>query len=59
MVYGGGLHRKIAPHVEEEGRVEGTQIGSTLMHITVKEAKVIIAGLLGISQAFPISDDIR
>jgi hypothetical protein len=54
VVYGGGLHREIAPHVEEEGRVKGDQIGATLMHITVKEAKVISAWAWGISQAFPI-----
>jgi hypothetical protein len=54
VVYGGGLHSEIAPHVEEEGRVKGAQISSTLACITVKEAKVVIAGLFGISQAFPI-----
>jgi hypothetical protein len=42
--------------VEEKGRVKRTQIGSALMHITVKEAKVVIAGSSGISEAFPISD---
>jgi hypothetical protein len=42
--------------VKEKGRVQGAQIGSTLMEITVKEAKVVIAGSPGISQAFPISE---
>ena len=49
MVYGTGLQRKIAPHVEEEGRLKGPQIRSTLMHIAIKEAQVVIAGTEGIS----------
>lgn len=44
MVHRGGLHDEIGPHVKEKGRVEGTQIGPTLMHITIKETKVISAG---------------
>jgi hypothetical protein len=56
MVYRAGLHGEIAPHVEEEGRVKGAQVCSTLAYITVKEAKVVIAGLPGIPQAFPISE---
>jgi hypothetical protein len=37
------LHDEIGSHVKEEGRVKGTQIGSTLMHIMIKEAKVVSA----------------
>jgi hypothetical protein len=49
MVYGGGLHRKVAPHVEEKGRVKGSQVGATLMQITIKDAEVVIAGVKGVS----------
>jgi hypothetical protein len=56
MVHRGGLHGKIGSHVEEKGRVKGTPGCSALIHVTVKEAKVVIAGSSGISEAFPISD---
>jgi hypothetical protein len=56
MVHRGSLHGEIGPHVEEEGGLKGTQIGSTLMQITIKEAKMVSAGAEGISQAFPISE---
>lgn len=56
VIHRGGLHGEIGPHVKEKGRVKGTQLGSTLMHITIKEAKVVIAGPWGISQAFSISE---
>jgi flagellar biosynthesis protein FlhB len=46
----------MGPHVKEKGRVKGAQIGSTLMHITIKEAEVVIAGPWGISQAFSIGE---
>jgi hypothetical protein len=49
MVYGDGLHRKVAPHVEEKRRLKGTQIGATLRQITIKDAEVVIAGAKGIS----------
>jgi len=42
--------------VEEKGRVKGTQICSTLMQITSKDAEVVIAGAWGISQTFPITE---
>jgi hypothetical protein len=44
VVDGGSLHSEIASHVEEKGRVKGTQISSTLMHIMIKETKVVSAG---------------
>jgi hypothetical protein len=44
MVYGAGFHDEIAPHVEEEGRMQGVPIGLCLVHITIKETKVISAG---------------
>jgi hypothetical protein len=56
VVHGASLHGEIAPHVEEKGRVKGTQICSTLTHITVKETKVVIAGSPGIPQTFSISE---
>jgi flagellar biosynthesis protein FlhB len=46
----------MGPHVKEKGRVKGAQIGSCLMQITIKEAKVVIAGPWGISQAFSINE---
>ena len=45
MIYRGGLQIEIGPHVKEKGRVEGTQIGPTLMQIAIKAAEVICAGL--------------
>jgi hypothetical protein len=42
--------------MKEKGRVKGAQIGSSLMHITIKEAKVVIARPWGIPQAFSISE---
>jgi hypothetical protein len=43
VVHGDGLHGEIGPHVKEKGRVQGVQIGSPLMHIPIKEAKVVSA----------------
>jgi len=56
IVHGAGLHDEIGPHVEEKGRVKRTQIRSALMHITVKDPEVVIAGSSGISEASPIND---
>jgi hypothetical protein len=42
--------------VKEKGGVQGTQIGSTLMHIAIKETKMTITGPQGISQAFSIPE---
>jgi hypothetical protein len=44
VVDGDGLHGEIGSHVKEEGRVQGVPIGSTLMHISIKEAKMVSAG---------------
>jgi hypothetical protein len=44
VVDGDRLHGEIGSHVKEEGRVQGVPIGSTLMHISIKEAKVVSAG---------------
>ena len=56
MVDGDGLHGEIGSHVKEEGRAQGVPIGSTLMHIAIKEAKVVSAGAQGRSQAFSIPE---
>jgi hypothetical protein len=56
VVDGDGLHGEIGSHVKEEGRVQGVPIGSTLMHIPIKETKVTITGPQGISQAFSIPE---
>ena len=56
VIDGDGLHSEIGSHVKEEGRVQGVPIGSTLMHIAIKEAKVVSAGAQGISQAFSIPE---
>jgi hypothetical protein len=45
MVHGDGFHGEIGPHVKEEGRVKSAPIGSALMHIPIKEAKVVSAGV--------------
>jgi hypothetical protein len=42
--------------VKKKGGVKGTQIGSALMQIAIKDAQVVIAGPWGISQALPISN---
>ena len=55
MVYRAGLQGELGSHVEEKGRLQGGQIGATLMQITIKAKEVICAGLGGISQAFPIT----
>jgi hypothetical protein len=44
VVDGDGLHGEIGSHVKEEGRVQGVPIGSTLMQIAIKEAKMVSAG---------------
>jgi hypothetical protein len=41
--------------VKEKARLKRAQIGSTLMHITIKEPEVVVARPWGISQAFSIS----
>jgi hypothetical protein len=56
VVDGDGLHGEIGSHVKEEGRVKSAPLGSALMHIPIKEAKVVSAGAEGISQAFSISE---
>jgi hypothetical protein len=56
VVDGDRLHDEIGSHVKEEGRVQGVPIGSTLMHIAIKETKVTITGPQGISQAFSIPE---
>ena len=56
MVHGGGLQIEIGSHVEEKGRLQGGQIGATLMQITIKAEEVICAGLGGIPEAFPITE---
>jgi hypothetical protein len=55
MVHRGGLQIEIGSHVEEKGRLQGGQIGATLMQITIKAEEVICAGLGGIPEAFPIT----
>jgi len=44
VVDGDRLHDEIGSHVKEEGRVQGVPISSTLMHIAIKEAKMVSAG---------------
>ena len=44
MVYRAGLQGELSSHVKEKGRGKGAQIGSTLMHIPIKDAEVVIAG---------------
>jgi hypothetical protein len=44
VVDGDRLHGEIGSHVKEEGRVQGVPIGSTLMQIAIKEAKMVSAG---------------
>jgi len=44
MVHRGSLEGELGSHVEEKGGMKGAQIGSTLMQITIKDAKVVIAG---------------
>jgi len=56
MVHRGGLQIEIGSHVEEKGRLQGGQIGSTLMQITIKAEEVICAGLGGIPETFPITE---
>jgi hypothetical protein len=56
MVDGDGFHKETGPHVKEEGRVQGVPIGSTLMRIPIKEAKMVSAGAEGIPQAFSIPE---
>jgi hypothetical protein len=56
MVHGDGLHGEIGSHVKEKGRLQGVPIGSTLMYIPIKEAKVVSAGAQGIPQTFSISE---
>jgi hypothetical protein len=56
MVHGDGFHDEIGPHVKEEGRLQGVPIDSALMHIPIKEAKVVSARAQGISQAFSIRE---
>jgi len=56
VVDGDRLHDEIGSHVKEEGRVQGVPISSTLMHIPIKEAKMVSAGAEGIPQAFSIPE---
>ena len=56
MVHRGGLQIEIGSHVEEKGRLQGGQIGATLMQITIKDAEVVSAWLWGISEAFSITE---
>jgi hypothetical protein len=56
VVHRAGLHAEMGSHVKEKGGVQGAPIGSPLMHIPIKEAKVVSAGLWGIPQAFPIGE---
>jgi hypothetical protein len=43
-VHGGGLHGEIGSHVEKKGGAKGVPIGFCLMHIAVKNTKVVITG---------------